>query len=58
MPGTRIGYARYLLLHSSQSVKEVALNCGFHDVNYFVRLFKRYEGTTAANFRRRVPGMV
>ena len=49
---SRMGYARYLLLHSSQSIKEIALSCGFSDANYFARLFKRYEGVTAANFRR------
>jgi AraC-like DNA-binding protein len=49
---SRIGYARYLLLHSSQSIKEIALSCGFSDANYFARMFKRYEGVTAANFRQ------
>lgn len=49
---SRMGYARWLLLHSSQSIKEIALNCGFSDMNYFARLFKRYEGVSAANFRR------
>ncbi|RYX82418.1 AraC family transcriptional regulator [bacterium] len=49
---SRMGYARWLLLHSSQSIKEIALSCGFSDANYFARLFKRYEGVTAVNFRR------
>ncbi len=49
---SRMGYARYLLLYSSQSIKEIALSCGFSDVNYFSRLFKRYEGMTAMTFRR------
>ncbi|RYX82662.1 AraC family transcriptional regulator [bacterium] len=49
---SRMGYARYLLLHSSQSIKEIAVSCGFNDVNYFSRLFKRYEGMTAMTFRR------
>ena len=49
---SRIGYARHLLLNSSKSIHEIALECGFQDTNYFTRLFKRYEGMTAMGYRR------
>ena len=49
---SRMGYARYLLLNSSQNINEIALSCGFSDVNYFARLFKRYQGVTAMTYRR------
>ena len=49
---SRIGYARYLLLYSSMNVNQIARACGFTDISYFFRLFKRYEGMTAMTFRR------
>ena len=48
----RLGYARHLLLHSGMNVNEIARACGFSDVRYFFRLFKRYEGITALAYRR------
>lgn len=34
------------LLGNNENVTEVSLRCGFSDVNYFVRLFKKTEGIT------------
>jgi AraC-like DNA-binding protein len=38
----RLEHSRELLDHPYLSIKEVAAQSGFEDVNYFVRLFKRY----------------
>ena len=49
---SRVGYARYLLLYSNKNIAQIALACGFRDTSYFARLFRRYEGMSAMEFRR------
>ncbi len=44
--------ARSLLLDGVLSIKEIALACGFNDVGYFCRLFRRQEGFSPAAFRQ------
>jgi len=48
----RINYARNLLLNTNQSVSQIANACGFKDVSYFLKLFKRHVGSTALSFRK------
>ncbi len=47
----RMAQARALLLHSDLSVKEVAARCGFEDIGYFGRRFRRLEGRSPSEFR-------
>ena len=47
----RIEHASQLLLTTSDSVKHIALSCGFEDASYFIRLFKKTKGMTPAAFR-------
>jgi AraC-like DNA-binding protein len=47
----RIRLARQLLANEHNSVSEVGLQCGFSDVNYFVRTFHRSEGVTPGAYR-------
>ena len=49
---TRVDYARHLLSHTPQNFAQIAHNCGFADVNYLSRLFKRRYGLTPTAFRR------
>ncbi len=42
----RIKYAKQLLSNGKESISHIALQCGFSDVNYFVRLFRKMEGIT------------
>jgi AraC-like DNA-binding protein len=42
----RIRMARQLLADEKNTIAQVSLQCGFSDVNYFVRTFKRSEGLT------------
>jgi AraC-like DNA-binding protein len=42
----RIKLAKQLLANPRNTITEVSLQCGFTDVNYFVRLFKKAEGIT------------
>jgi AraC-type DNA-binding domain-containing proteins len=47
----RIKLAKQLLGNKNKSVTETAYHCGFSDVNYFVRVFKKSEGVTPGTFR-------
>ncbi len=44
--------AQRLLVHTTQSVKEIGFLMGFDDPSYFVRFFKKYTGKTPAEFRQ------
>lgn len=47
----RIKLAKQLLSNQNKTVTETAYQCGFTDVNYFVRLFKKSEGITPGTFK-------
>jgi len=47
----KIKNAKQLLKHPELSIKKVSFECGFNDVNYFVRLFKKMEGITPRQYQ-------
>ncbi len=47
----RLGHASRLLIDTTQSVAEVAYNCGFNNISNFNRLFKKKKGCTPKEFR-------
>lgn len=49
----RLQRARELLAGTDLMIKEIAIECGFNDPNYFSRLFQREYGCTARQFRAR-----
>lgn len=50
----RMGEAERLLLFEDRSVKEIALKCGFKDITYFYRTFKKYTRCTPLDFRKSI----
>lgn len=48
----RLDRARHLLAGGGSSVKSVAMECGFHDPAYFVRVFRKRMGATPAAYAR------
>jgi len=49
--GTKIDFAKSLLLSSKDSVKNIANYVGFEDEKYFMKVFKRLEGVTPSQYR-------
>lgn len=47
-------HAKRLLLHSEESVAEIAYDLGFDDPSYFSRFFRRYEKVTPKEFRDQI----
>ena len=48
----RVGESKRLLNSTNLKVYEVAYLCGYTDSNYFVRLFKNYNGMTPNDYRK------
>lgn len=49
----RIERAARKLLKGNLSITEIALSCGFNDISYFIKTFKKIKGTTPLKFRNR-----
>jgi transcriptional regulator GlxA family with amidase domain len=48
--------ARELLQHSNLSVADVAQETGFGDSSYFIKIFRRLQGQSPGEFRKKVRG--
>lgn len=49
----KISHAKELLRYSSSSIEEISRLCGVEDASYFNKIFKKMEGCTASEYRRR-----
>ncbi len=47
----RMDYAKKLLKETSLSINDIADNCGFNNLSYFMRTFKKHVGSTPNEFR-------
>ena len=52
----RISKSIDLMLNSSKSLTQIALDCGFFDQSHFIRHFKHFFSTTPSNYRQLVKG--
>ncbi|MBQ7821847.1 MAG: helix-turn-helix transcriptional regulator [Clostridia bacterium] len=48
----RIERAARRLASGNETITEVSFACGFSDLSYFTKMFKRYRGTTPSRFKR------
>ena len=48
----RLAHAEQLLLHSKQSVQEIALACGYTQARPFIRLWKQSKGSSPGQWRK------
>lgn len=53
---SRIRMAKEYLIHSTQSIAEVAARCGYPNVEHFCRQFKQMTGYTPRNYQRQSRG--
>lgn len=49
----RITHAKKLLRFSDLSIEKISQECGMNDSNYFSRMFKKVEGTSPGEYRKR-----
>lgn len=49
----RMGEAERLLLFEKNVIKDVAIRCGYSDLQYFYRTFKKYTGYTPLEFQQK-----
>lgn len=54
---TKLRHALELLNSSTMSIHEIAIECGFSDINYFSRVFKKYQGITPTSYRKMLHGI-
>ena len=50
---TRITHAKQLLRFTDETIEAISMECGMSDPNYFARMFKKIEGVSPGEFRRR-----
>lgn len=48
---SRLGRAARMLIDTTQSISEIAYNCGFNNISNFNRLFKKKKGCTPKEYR-------
>ena len=47
----RIKLAKQMMAENKHNIKHISTYCGFSDVNYFARMFKKIEGITPGTYR-------
>ena len=50
----RIEYAKDLMISTSLSISDIAIQSGFSGIKYFSRAFKLYVGVSPSDFRKQI----
>ena len=53
----RLGHASRLLIDTTQSIAEIAYNCGFNNISNFNRIFKKKKNCTPKEFKESYSGV-
>ncbi|MFD2999582.1 AraC family transcriptional regulator [Pontibacter toksunensis] len=48
----RLGHASRMLIDTTETISEISYKCGFNNLSYFNRVFKREKGSTPKEFRQ------
>lgn len=48
----RVKRACEMLRQNQESITEIALSCGFNDLSYFIKTFKRYKGVSPKGYQK------
>ena len=48
----RITASLSMLYTTDLSIEEIAVACGFHNANYFAKVFRKYTGKSPTEFRK------
>lgn len=54
--GRRMDRAKQLLKNPEKSIKEICVEVGYSDPNYFSRIFKKYQGISPTEYKENVRG--
>lgn len=49
----RIALAKSMLRFTSESIEKICLSCGFQEAGYFIKVFKKAEGMTPLEYRKK-----
>ncbi|RDC61468.1 AraC family transcriptional regulator [Adhaeribacter pallidiroseus] len=52
----RLGHASRMLIDTTQTIAEISYNCGFNNLSYFNRIFRKKNGCTPKEFRQNYSG--
>lgn len=52
----RLGHASRMLIDTTETISEISYKCGFNNLSFFNRLFKRKNGCTPKEFRQNYSG--
>lgn len=52
----KINLAKEMLTHTNKTIKEIALELGFENNDYFFTVFRRTAGVTPVNYRKITQG--
>lgn len=52
----RLGHASRLLIDTAETISEVSYKCGFNNLSYFNRIFRKKNGCTPKEFRQNYSG--
>ncbi|QCR22124.1 AraC family transcriptional regulator [Pontibacter sp. SGAir0037] len=52
----RLGHASRMLIDTTETISEISYKCGFNNLSYFNRIFRRKNGCTPKEFRQNYSG--
>lgn len=48
----RIMKSKYYLIYTKKSITDIAFDCGFQDLSYYIKVFNKFESCSPSNYRK------